>query len=180
MDSKGIEIRVVAIADLHLDVLRKFNRYQVTNSVRYKENDKYIYKDEHFIESWDEEKKQQVLQSLKQCVCNGGIVAGAFKNGELIGFANVENGFFGKNKDYLELSYIHVSNELRNLGIGKKLFHLCSEEAKVIGAKKLYIASHPAVETQHFYRSLGCVLAVEINENIYEREPLDIQLEFIL
>lgn len=180
MDSKDIEIRVIEISDLHLEALRKFNRYQVTSSVRYKENDKYIYKDEHFIESWDEVKKHQVIQSLKQCVCNGGIAAGAFKNNELIGFANVENGSFGKNKDYLELSYIHVSNELRNLGIGKKLFHLCSEEAKAIGAKKLYIAAHPAVETQHFYRSLGCVLAEETNNEIYEREPLDIQLEFIL
>lgn len=49
---------------------------------------------------------------------------GAFVDQILIGFANVEGELFGIDQKYLELSYIHVSNEFRNSGIGKKLFDM--------------------------------------------------------
>jgi ribosomal protein S18 acetylase RimI-like enzyme len=126
--SEEIEIRLLDLSDLHPDALNKFNRYQITNRVRYEENGQYLYKDEHFIESWDEQKKVQVIQSLSECISMGGIAAGAYINGEFIGFANVENMFFGENKEYLELPYIHVSYEYRGYGIGKRLFELCCRE----------------------------------------------------
>ncbi|WP_406242537.1 GNAT family N-acetyltransferase [Tissierella carlieri] len=180
MDKNDIEIRLLQITDLYLDALQDFNRYQITNRVMYKKNDEYMYKDNYFIEYWDELKKEQVIQSLIKCICTGGIVVGAFKNNKLIGFANVENKFFGKYREYLELPYIHVSYEFRNYGIGRQLFHLCCEKAREKGAKKLYIGAHPSEETQIFYKSIGCTLAVEVNKEIYKREPLDIQLEFAL
>lgn len=180
MDKNDIEIKLLEIVDLHSAALQKFNRFQITNRVRYKENGQYSYKDEHFIECWDEQKKEQVIQSLRNCICTGGIVAGAFNDGQLIGFANVELNFFGENKRYLELPYIHVSYEYRNSGIGKRLFTLCCEKAKELGAQKLYISTHPSEETQNFYKSVGCVLAVEVNSEIFDKEPLDIQLEFVL
>ena len=180
MDKEDIDIRLVEITDLHEAALKGFNRYQVTNRVRYKENNLYLYKDDYFIDHWDEHKKQQVIQSLQKCIYAGGIVAGAFMNDEIIGFASVEGEFFGRKREYLELSYIHISNEYRKRGIGKLLFTLCCEKAKAKGAGMLYISAHPAVETQQFYMTMGCVLAVEVNREIYEREPLDIQLEFTL
>lgn len=180
MNMDNIEIRLADIHDMSFDVLKRFNRYQVTNRVIYVKNGSYLYRDEHFVETWDEKKKKEVIESLKKCICNGGIVAGAFNNRDLIGFANIENKFFGENKEYLELPYMHVSYEYRGLGIGRMLFQLCCRESKAMGAKKLYIASHPSVETQNFYKSMGCVPAKEINREVFEREPLDIQLEFIL
>lgn len=175
-----IEIRLLCMTDLHTAALQKFNRYQVTNRVLRKENDRYYYKDDHFIESWDEQKKEQVVQSLHQCILAGGIVAGAFADGNLVGFANIERNFFGTDNEYLELSYIHVSYEYRRHGIGRRLFSLCCKYAKELGAKKLYIAAHPSVETQSFYKSMGCTFAVEINKEILAKEPLDIQMEFVL
>lgn len=180
MDKTAAEIKLLELADLYPGSLQYFNRYQVTKRVRYKDGEQYFYKDDDFIEHWDEQKKRQVIESLKGCIISGGIVAGAFMDGKLIGFANVENKFFGKSAEYLELPYIHVSCEYRGLGIGKKLFRLCCKKARVLGAKKLYISSHPAEETQSFYDSLGCVPAVEINKEIFDKEPLDIQLEFLL
>lgn len=118
-----------------------------------------------------------VIESLKDCTLGGGIVVGSFINGSLVGFANIEGRLFGKNKEYVELSYIHVTNELRGRNIGRKIFKLCCEKARELGAKKLYIGAHPSEETQGFYTSIGCVYAKEINEKIYNREPLDIQLE---
>ncbi|KPU44815.1 acetyltransferase (GNAT) family protein [Oxobacter pfennigii] len=180
MDKSAVEIKMLRIADLHPDTLRKFNRYQITNRVKYMESGHYDYKDDHFIEHWDDNKKHQVIESLQRCIQTGGIAAGAFICCELIGFANIEKNFFGKNKEYLELPYIHVSYEYRSHGIGKRLFALCCDQAKKLGARKIYISSHPSEETQSFYKSVGCVLASEVNMEILNREPLDIQLEFVL
>lgn len=52
--------------------------------------------------------------------------------------------------------------------------------AKENGAKKLYISSHSAIESQNFYKSLGCVEAKEYNKAHVENEPCDCQLEFVL
>lgn len=166
--------------DLQPDSLKQFNRYQETKRVWYRENDQYNIKPDYFVEQWDDAKKNQVISELQNCLKSGGIVTGAIVDGQLIGFANIERELFGVNHDYRELSYIHVSNDFRNLGIGKKLFQLCCISAKEIGTRKLYIAAHPSEETQYFYRSVGCVYAVEINQRILAKEPLDIQLEFIL
>lgn len=69
---------------------------------------------------------------------------------------------------------------MRGIGIGKKLFALCCQEAKRLGGNKLYIAAHPSIESQSFYRAVGCSPAEEVNERIFKREPLDIQLERVL
>ena len=105
---------------------------------------------------------------------------GAFKDGELKGFSSVEAEFFGSKKEYLDLSCIHVSEELRGEGIGKKLFLAAARWAREKGAKKLYIAGHSAVETQAFYKALGCVEAKEYNKKHVDLEPYDCQLEFVV
>ena len=92
----------------------------------------------------------------------------------------MESNRFGTRKEYVELPYIHVSQELRGSGIGKRLFEICCEIAKQLGAEKLYIAAHPAVETEHFYKQMGCTLAREINPQILNKEPLDLQMERLL
>ena len=45
------------------------------------------------------------------------------------------------------------------------------------GAGKLYISAHSAVESQAFYKSMGCVEAGEYNPEHVEKEPYDCQLE---
>lgn len=121
-----------------------------------------------------------VIRLLRACIKAGGSVIGVYRERELIAFANVENEKFGTYSDYVELPYIHVSREVRGSGIGKKLFEICCEEAKLLGAKKLYVAAHPSVETQHFYKKMGCTLASEINPTIFNKEPLDLQMEYPL
>jgi GNAT superfamily N-acetyltransferase len=176
----NIAYNTLQLDDLHDNLLKSFNRYQETNRVWYKENEEYRLKFNHFIEEWNDEKKAQVIAELQTCLQTGGIVVGAFAGDGLVGFANLENYCFGSEKQYCELPYIHVSKEYRGHGVGKKIFQFLCEKAKQIGTKKLYIAAHPSIETQHFYRSLGCTYALEINPQIYAKEPLDIQLEYIL
>ncbi len=80
----------------------------------------------------------------------------------------------------MEMSFMHISKEYRHKGLGQKLFNFACKSALALGATKLYIGSHPAYETQLFYNKMGCVDAIEINQEIYNREPLDRQLEYVL
>lgn len=172
-----VTCKAVGIIELRNDFLKKFNRYQETKQVWYVEDKSCKVKDEYFIDDWSPERKFQIIEELRRCVSSGGVVVAAWKQKQLVGFANVESERFGSHAQYLELPYLHVSNEVRGMGIGKKLFSLCCQEAKRIGGKKLYIAAHPSIESQSFYRTVGCSPAEEVNELIFKREPLDIQLE---
>jgi ribosomal protein S18 acetylase RimI-like enzyme len=175
-----IQYRKLLLNDITPFLLKDFNRYQETSFVLFKNQNQYKIKEDNFTDSWNDVKKAEVLKDLQHCINSGGFVLGAFRDNQLIGFANVESKRFGSENQYVELPYIHISNKHRGRGIGKHLFELCCRNAKLLGAKKLYIGAHPSVETQQFYQKVGCTYAEEINEAIYKREPLDIQLEYHL
>ena len=105
---------------------------------------------------------------------------GAFRDGVLKGFASVEAEFLDEERRYLDLSSIHVSSDARRMGIGKRLFLGAVQWARKNGAEKLYISAHSAVESQAFYRSLGCVDALWRCEAHVEQEPYDCQLEYVI
>ena len=92
----------------------------------------------------------------------------------------MEGKLFGQKEQYLDLTSLHVSEELRGQGLGRKLFGMAALWAESHGAGKLYISSHSAVETQRFYESLGCVDAQEFSQEHVQREPYDRQLELDL
>ncbi len=92
----------------------------------------------------------------------------------------MEAGLFGGEQKYLDLSSIHVSEDMRAKGIGRSLFLAAKEWAKNNGARKLYISAHSAVESQAFYKKMGCVEAAVYNQNHVEKEPYDCQLECTL
>jgi GNAT superfamily N-acetyltransferase len=170
----------LSLEEVHENFLSTFNRYQETKQVLVKHQDQLIMKTDSFIDDWDDVKKLSVIQSLKTCIQAGGSVFGVYHQTELIAFANVESTRFSMHNEYVELPYIHVSYDLRGSGIGKKLFEVCCKKAKLLGAEKLYIAAHPSVETQRFYKQMGCTLASEINAQILNKEPLDLQMERLL
>ena len=62
-------------------------------------------------------------------------------------------------------------------GNRQNTFFAAKEWAKQKGAKKLYISAHSAVESQAFYKSMGCVEAEVYNKKHVEDEPYDCQLE---
>ena len=66
---------------------------------------------------------------------------------------------------------------MRGQGVGKALFLAAKEWSKERGAKKLYISAHSAVESQAFYKAMGCVEAQVYNRKHVEEEPYDCQLE---
>ena len=103
---------------------------------------------------------------------------GAFFGQRLAGFVSVEQAPLGSRGQYMDLSSIHVSHDMRGHGIGKKLFSMAADFARENGREKIYISGHSAVETQAFYQSLGCVEAKEYDPAHVKREPFDCQLEY--
>lgn len=157
-----------------------FKRYQeVKQCLRYV-NDQYIYVDNSFVEDWDIEKCRIVANEIIHAIKNGAIAYGAFYGNRVIGFIYVDTNYFGKENQYIELKLFQVSSEFRNKGIGKSLFSLTCTEAKKTKATKLYISAHSSKESQEAYRHIGCVPAQEINQQLAEDEPCDIQMEYSL
>ena len=166
--------------DLKNETLENLNRYQETTRIKYISNGKILEKDESFIDEWDKDRKIDIVKYLVELINRQGIVIGAYIEKKLIGFVSIESEFFGSKNQYLELTFAHVSRDYRGLGIGKKLIDKSKKESLSKGAKKLYLGTHPSIESQGFYKKIGCVLAEEINKEVYHREPLDLQLELIL
>ena len=120
------------------------------------------------------------LNRLKGTIMRGGTAFGCFDNGVLVGYGTVDREIIGKQEKYVLLDQLFVSQNQRRKGIGKELFMMCAKQAKSYGAKKLFLCAGSAEGTIAFYRNLGCVPAIEINEALYEEDPRDIQLEYSL
>ena len=105
---------------------------------------------------------------------------GAFDGERIIGFATVSHRIFGVTARYVQLVCFQISEEYRRQGIGRKLFSLACEEARQLGADKLYISAHSSKESQAAYRALGCAPAEEVNEKLAAVEPFDVQMEYRL
>ncbi|KPB05146.1 GNAT family N-acetyltransferase [Bacillus sp. CHD6a] len=162
------------------DFLSGFKRYQQTKDVYVLDNNQLLKKEDAFVDDWNEQQKQNITSHLKKTAEKGGAVICVKEDGKLLGFSVIEPDQFGKESTYLELSFIHVSAAYRGQKIGEKLFRKTMEKAREMGANKLYIGAHPAVETQHFYKKMGCLPAQEIHLPIFNREPRDLQLEVTL
>ena len=165
--------------DIKDDLLGSFNRYQeIKRCYRY-ENKNWVLRDNVYVEDWNKNKKDNKIIKFSNIInANLGYIFGAFDNNVLIGYAVLFNKTFGSNGQYIQLFSLQVSFGYRNKGIGKKLFNLCIEKTKNIGAKKIYISANSSEETIKFYLSIGCIDAMEINKEQAEDEPFDRQMEY--
>lgn len=157
-----------------------FERRQVVDEVLRRVDGEWVVRHDPFIDQWSEREYGFLISCLKNTVRTGGYLCGAFEGGVLKGFVSVERAPEGSEGQYLDLSCIHVSSEKRGSGTGAVLFRLAAGWARMKGGRKLYISSHSAVETQAFYRKMGCVDALEYIQKHVEAEPYDRQLEYVL
>ncbi|MCI8422920.1 MAG: GNAT family N-acetyltransferase [Lawsonibacter sp.] len=176
----NIQYRDISLQELCPELFRCFVRHQAVTKCWRKEGGSWIIKDVPFTDDWTEADYQTLVRCLKNTLATGGFVHAAFLDGTLKGFVSVEPTLFGGEQQYLDLSSIHVSEELRGMGVGSVLFAAAKAWARARDAKKLYISAHSAAETQAFYRGLGCVEATVYNQQHVEAEPFDCQLEFEL
>lgn len=172
-----IEYRNLCENEIDADLFKNFIRHQVVTKCRRKENGKWVVVDAPFIDDWSKQDYEVLVSCLKNTIISGGLVYAAFYNEKLKGFVSVESGLFGGCNKYLDLSSIHVSEDMRNQGIGAALFIAAKKWAKKHGADKLYISAHSAIESQEFYKKMGCAEAKEYNQEHVDKEPYDCQLE---
>lgn len=164
--------------EIHDEIFFGFDRHQETKKIKYIDNRVIKEKAEHFFNDWSDKKLTEVAREAKNVVAKGGVLLLACIDDLVVGFCTLENKIFFD--EYINLGVMHVSNKHRRLGIGNKLFQLIQVYAKKLGATKLYISSHPDIESQKFYKRMNCSLAKMINQELYDLEPNDIHLEKIL
>lgn len=189
----GIFYRTLQADEICRELFRDFIRHQNVEKCLRKENGAWVVQDAPFVDHWSESDYQFLIDCLKNTLRTGGLVYGSFcaqpyaedvcrRSGActLKGFVSVESTLFGGAQGYLDLSSIHVSEDMRGKGIGKTLFHTAKDWARKKDAKKLYISSHSAIETQAFYKAMGCVDAQVYDQRHVAQEPYDRQLECLV
>lgn len=149
-----LQYRTLCADELCRELFNDFIRHQNVRKCWRKENNNWIIKDDPFIDDWTDADYQILIDCLKNTIISGGFVYAAFYGSSLKGFVSVEPVLFGGAQKYLDLSSIHISEDMRRNGIGKTLFLAAKEWAKEHGAHKIYISAHSAVESQSFYKSM--------------------------
>ncbi len=129
------------------------------------------------VSGWPPGEAEKYTPILLDCFDRGGWFHGLFDDGRLIGVVVVDSKFLGAYTNQLQLKFLHVSNSYRGCGWGTKLFELAKATARERGARQLYISATESENTVNFYMRLGCVLARELDAELFELEPEDIHLE---
>jgi len=125
---------------------------------------------------WPSGELEQTIPDLLDCFDRGGWCWGAFDADQLVGVALLESKFIGAANDQLQLKFLHVSSAYRQHGLGKQLFELARAEARIRGARWLYVSATPSENTIHFYQRRGCGLIEQPDPELFALEPEDIHL----
>ena len=133
-----------------------------------------------YEENWSQVQCREIAEDVVHNINLDQTGFGAFDGERIIGFATVSHCVFGVTARYVQLVCLQISEDYRCQGIGRRLFSLACEEARQLGADKLYISAHSSKETQAAYRALGCTPSEEVNEGLAAAEPFDVQLEYRL
>ncbi len=169
--------RELTQADLEPGLFAEFRRRQQVKRCWRKAEGRWVLKDIAFTDDWDAGDHVRVCGQLAEALTHRGRAWGAFAAGKLKGFASVDGRLIGSQRQYAVLAELHVSEERRGQGLGRRLFTLAAGFARELGAKKLYISAMSAEESQAFYRAMGCVEAEEYDPPHVEKEPCDVQME---
>lgn len=181
---KGVDISIMTIRLLQRDeipLIWQIDRREIVENIYYLENRELLLKPDHFdIRGWPPGEAELYTPMLLDCHDRGGVFWGAFENDKLVGASILESKFIGSHHDTFQLKFLHVSHDYRKQGLGTTLFNMAVEKAKALGAKKLYISATPSENTVNYYMRLGCVLAKEIDPELFALEPEDIHLEYLI
>lgn len=173
-------IRPLTEKDITRSLFLPFHRRQDVKQCWRKVDGAWCIRDIPFVDEWSEADYAFLVKVLKETIAAGGLVCAAFVQDELKGFAAVLSAPLGSRGQYRDLASLHVSEDMRRRGMGRALIRFAADWAKAHGAEKLYISAHSAVESQAFYRAMGCVEAEEINAAHAEAEPCDCQMELAI
>ena len=160
--------------------LDDFIRHQTVTACWRKINNDWKLVPNVYEENWSQAQCREIAEDVAHSISLDQTGFGAFDGERIIGFATVSHRIFGAAARYVQLVCFQISEEYRRQGIGRKLFSMACEEARRLGADKLYISAHSSQASQAAYRALGCTPAEEVNEGLAAAEPYDVQMEYKL
>ena len=177
----GSNLKIRTIRRSQIEKIKNIDRSEIVDKVYYFDGGKLKLKNEFYdIKCWESPELEKNIEHLYKIYDKAGYLVGCFEGDKLVGVAALDSEFIGKNRDYLQLYFLHVDSEYRRTGIGKKLLQKAAKYAKKLMARKLYISATPSQNTIDFYINNGCQLVSELNPDLYQQEPRDIHLELSL
>jgi predicted N-acetyltransferase YhbS len=172
-------VKIRELARHELRDVWSIDRAEVIESIYYHEGGQLVLKPEHYdMQGWPSGEAEHYGPILHDCFDRGGTFYGAFDGQQLIGAVVLESRFIGREKDQLQLKFLHVGQRHRRTGLGRTLFDAAAKRARELGARRLYISATPSENTVTFYQRLGCRVTVDVDVDLFALEPKDIHLEF--
>ena len=164
-----------------IEKVRSITRNEVVEQVYYFVNGGLVLRDEFYdMKGWNASELDRCISGIYDIYDRNGVLLGAFVKDNLVGVSVLDSEFIGKDMDQLQLYFHQVDSNYRRRGVGGRLFRSAMVRAKELGARSLYVSATPSKNTIGFYLHMGCRLASEVNSKLFELEPKDIHLEFML
>jgi predicted N-acetyltransferase YhbS len=163
-----------------VELVWQIDRREVIDNVYSLENGVLVLHPDHFdMQGWPPGEGALYTPILLDCYDRGGWFCGIFdndQNDQIVAVAVLESKWIGNANDQLQLKFLHVSRDYRGLRLGKRLFDLARQVAASRGAAQMYVSATPSEHTINFYLRQGCVIASEIDPDLFALEPEDIHL----
>lgn len=132
------------------------------------------------VAGWPDGEAAQYTPILQVCYDRGGWFYALFDQDLMIAVVVLDALFIGMHKNLLQLKFLHVGQQYRGQGLGQYLFELACQQSLRRGASGLYISATPTENTIKFYLALGCQLCTQPDQTLFELEPEDIHMQYIL
>ena len=165
------KVRCDGFLEINLDA---FNRQQEITRIYVRKDEKYVLEEQPGMMDWSIDKKREVALDL---VDSKYISYLALEEGKIIGFMRLVKELISER---MILDLIQVDKNFRGQGIGCILWEKAVEEARLNGARELYISACPSEETINFYRAMGADVTDNPILSIANDEPDDLQLVYSL
>lgn len=147
-----------------------FKREQKITRIYVRQDDKYVLKEQPGVMDWSLDKKREVARDLTDSAYISYL---AMEGGRIVGFMSLVKELVSGR---MILDLIQVDKDWRGHGIGRILWEKAVEEARLNGARELYISACPSEETINFYRATGARVTDNPIVSIANEEPEDLQL----
>lgn len=155
----------------------QIDRREVIDNIYSLEKGVLVLHPDHFdMQGWPPGEGALYTPILLDCFDRGGWFCGIFDNDQIVAVAVLESKRIGSANDQLQLKFLHVGRDYRGLRLGKRLFDLAKQAAASRGARQMYISATPSGHTIDFYLRQECVIASEVDPELFALEPEDIHL----
>jgi predicted N-acetyltransferase YhbS len=149
------------LARAEVELVWNIDRAEVIEAVFYYEGGGLVLKPEHYdMHGWPPGEPEKYKPILFDCFDRGGWFYGLFDGSRLAGLSILESEFIGREKDQLQMKFLHVSQAYRKQGLAG-----CSLSDRWNGAPAgrspdVYL-SYTSENTINFYLGLGCQVTPE-------------------